>query len=249
MSNDVAGKDPRWGASGRDMKALAILATLRAVCGDRIRDGQWLDVGCGSGLIASALAPHVDAIRGVDPEPWQRWADLQADQSNLRFDVGGVEDLSTLIPDASIDVVICNQVYEHVPDPAALIQQLHRVLKPGARCYFAGPNLLWPVEPHVFLPFVHWLPRGPVIQALASLGITRIHGLDAWSLDAWRLQGLLRGAGFEVVTALRARARAGIDIGEGGLAARLAAVMPPWLERLLLPLHPAFVFVLRKPEA
>jgi SAM-dependent methyltransferase len=248
MSEHDGGKDPRWGASGRDVKALAILGTLRAESGDRIVGGQWLDLGCGSGLIASSLARHVGAIQGVDPEPWSRWPELQAVHPNLRFDVGGVDDLPGLVPDASIDVALCNQVYEHVPDPAALVAELHRVLKPGGTCYFAGPNLLWPIEPHVHLPFVHWLPRAPVIRFLSAMGVSRIRGLDAWSLDAWRLRALLRGAGFELHSAFPARARAGIAVGEAGLAARLAARMPAWLERLLLPLFPGFVFILRKPR-
>lgn len=248
MSEHDAGKDPRWGARDRDTKALAILGTLRAESGERIVGGQWLDLGCGSGLIASSLAPHVGAIQGVDPEPWSRWPGLQAVHANLRFHVGGVDDLPGLVPDASVDVALCNQVYEHVPDPAALVRELHRVLKRGGICYFAGPNLLWPIEPHVHLPFVHWLPRAPVIWLLSAMGVSRIHGLDAWSLDAWRLRALFLGAGFEWHSAFRARARAGIEVREAGLAARLAAKMPAWLERLLLPLLPGFVFILRKPN-
>ena len=248
MAEATPAQDPRWGAQGRNAKALAILGTLRSTCGDGITGGQWLDVGCGSGLIAATLAPHVGSIRGIDPEPWERWGSLQAEHGNLRFDAGGVDDLPALVPSASIDVAVCNQVYEHVPDPSALIRELHRVLKPGGRCYFAGPNLVWPIEPHVFLPFVHWLPRSWVIRGLSSVGVSRIHELDAWSLDAWRLRGLLRRAGFEIRLAFRARACAGIEVGERGLAARLASAMPGWLERATLPLHPGFVFVLRKPD-
>lgn len=247
MAEGAPAQDPRWGAKGRDAKALAILGTLRLTCGQDVTAGQWLDVGCGSGQIAAALAPHVEAIRGIDPEPWSRWVALQAERENLRFDVGGVDDLPALVSAASVDIAICNQVYEHVPDTAVLIRELHRVLKPGGRCYFAGPNLAWPIEPHVFLPFVHWLPRASVIRILAAAGVTRIHGLDAWSLDAWRLQDLLRRAGFKIDLAFRARARAGIEVGERGLATRLASAMPHWLERATLPLHPGFVFVLRKP--
>ena len=247
MVENFASTDPRWGARDRDAKALAIMDTLRSTCGESISKGQWVDIGCGSGLIASSLAPHVAAIRGVDPEPWSRWSGLQEAFSNLSFNIGGVDDLPAIIPDASIDVAICNQVYEHVPDPGKLISELYRVLKPGGVCYFAGPNLLWPIEPHVFLPFVHWLPREAVIKLLSALGISRIRELDAWSLDAWRLRALLRNAGFDLQLAFRARACAGVSVGEGGVATRLASIFPKWLEHLSLPLHPGFVFILRKP--
>jgi SAM-dependent methyltransferase len=248
MIEPEAGNDPRWGSEGRDAKALALLGTLRAEVGNRVVDGKWLDLGCGSGLIACSLAPQVGSILGVDPEPWARWQGLQSAHANLRFAVGGVDQLQGLVPDNSVDVAICNQVYEHVPNPAALVHELYRVIKPGGSVYFAGPNLVWPIEPHVHLPFVHWLPREAVIRVLSSLGVSRIHGLDAWSLDAWRLRKLLAGAGFTVSSAFAVRARAGLDAGEGGLAVRLAAMMPHWLERLLLPLLPGFVFVLRKPR-
>lgn len=248
MDKATAPNDPRWGACDRETKALAILGTLRSTCGADVSKGQWLDIGCGSGLIASSLALHVEAIRGVDPEPWDRWSALQAAFSNLRFDVGSVDDLPDLVPDASVDVVICNQVYEHVPDRVRLADELYRVLKPGGYGYFAGPNLLWPVEPHVFLPFVHWLPRVAVIEFLSFLGVSRIRELDAWSLDAWRLRALLRNAGFDLQLAFRARASAGISAGERGLATRLASKLPAWIERISLPLQPGFVFILRKPR-
>lgn len=247
MAETTTFTDPRWGARDRDTKALAIMGTLRSMCGESISKGQWLDIGCGSGLIASSLAPHVEAIRGVDPEPWSRWSGLQEAFSNLRFNVGGVDSLPAIVPDASVDVAICNQVYEHVPDPANLISELYRVLTPGGVGYFAGPNLLWPVEPHVFLPFVHWLPREAVIKVLSALRVSRIRQLDAWSLDAWRLCALLRNAGFDLQLAFRARARAGVAAGEGGIATRLAAILPTWLEHVSLPFHPGFVFILRKP--
>jgi ubiquinone/menaquinone biosynthesis C-methylase UbiE len=149
--------DPRWGQRDRDIKAHAIAQTLRHYMSLPLEQADCVDIGCGSGGIAFHLAPLVRSMVGVDPESWQRWKDFQDQRKNLQFLQESVESLS--IPDASVDVVICNQVYEHVPDPKRLIQEIHRILKPGGYCYFAGPNLLFPIEPHIFWPFVHWLPR------------------------------------------------------------------------------------------
>jgi len=67
---------PRWGSEGRERKAMVILETMVARCGDLDAGGTWLDIGCGSGGIASALAHHVGRIVGIDPEPWSAWASL-----------------------------------------------------------------------------------------------------------------------------------------------------------------------------
>ena len=53
------------------------------------------------------------------------------------------------LPDASVDGLLCEVVLEHVPDSAAAIRELHRVLKPGGRIYLTLP-FLWPyhASPH-----------------------------------------------------------------------------------------------------
>jgi SAM-dependent methyltransferase len=160
--------------------------------------------------------------------------------------VGSCRELTNRIGAGCVDVAICNQVYEHVDSVVDLLAQLRQVLATHGVCYFAGPNLLWPIEPHVHLPFVHWLPRRAVIGVLQSIGVSRISGLDAWSLDVWRLQRLFAQAGFSARPAFSARARAGYALGEGGLPMRLAAALPGPLVDLLRPLLPAFVFILRK---
>jgi hypothetical protein len=120
------------------------------------------------------------------------------------------------------------------------------VLRPEGVCYFAGPNLLWPVEPHVHLPFVHWIPNQAAVGLLKWLGNDRHGYLDARSLDIWRLRRLFRRTGFVARSAFVARARAGIELGEAGIALRLAASMPPIVENAVQPVVPGFVHVLYK---
>ena len=59
----------------------------------------------------------------------------------------------------SFDVVICSQVYEHVPDPGKMFDEIFRVLKHGGVCYFAANNRLALNEPHYHLPFLSFMPR------------------------------------------------------------------------------------------
>ncbi len=241
-------EDPRWGAEGREPRAQAIFATLLKVAGARFERGVWLDIGCGSGGIAAAIAPKVRQMIGVDPEPWPRWED-DGRRAGAVFHVGSYEDLPILLGDATVDVAICNQVYEHVPSAETLVRSIARVLKPGGVCYFAGPNLLWPIEPHVYWPFVHWLPRGFALKLMAFLGSSRTSDLDAWSLDLWRLRGLFRRAGLDCQSVIAERLQVEAEMAPARRTLAWAARAPHFVFRWLLPLSPGFVFLLRKPEA
>lgn len=244
VESESAHTDPRWGQQDRDRKAEAILATLQLHCGRDLTRGTWLDIGCGSGGVAATLAQHVERVVGVDPEAWNRWVRFRQDHPNLYLHQGSYRDLRTLLQDDSINVVVCNQVYEHVDDPVALLTEIYRVMKSGGICYFAGPNLLWPIEPHVFWPIVHWLPRNFAHRLMRRLGSSEPEALDAWSTHYWHLTKWFRGAGFAASNAIAARINS--DLAARGWWVRL----PGWFAMLvdaLAPLSPGFVFVLRKP--
>jgi len=239
-SNDAA-SDPHWGAEDRDRKAQNILQCLELMTDRDLSRLSCVDIGCGSGGISFHLAPAFDSVCGVDPEPWQRWQEFTAERPNLSFRPGSVESLG--IADESVDVVICNQVYEHVPSPKMLIAQIYRILKPGGICYFAGPNLLYPIEPHVHWPFIHWIPRSWALAILGRFAPEKVPILDAYSTTHWRLKQWLRE--FIIVDAApdlvkhRARTTAGVW--------RVFRPIPVQLLRLFAFLSPGFVFVLTKP--
>lgn len=242
---DATGRppDPRWGQEGREAKAEAILGTLQQHTGQALTDGVWLDIGCGSGGIAATLASHVQQVIGVDPERWERWDAFRAAHANLVFHEGTYRDLERLLGNESIDVVVCNQVYEHVDDPVALLQSIQQVLKPGGLCYFAGPNLLWPIEPHVFWPFVHWLPRRFAHAVMTALGSRKAVELDAWATHFWKLNGWFHMTGFTAASVIALRLKAG-----GAFRSPLMKIATPFapLGDVLAPIGPAFVFALRK---
>lgn len=237
---------PRWGNEHRDHKAQAIWSVLHASCGPDVGNGFWLDMGCGSGGIAYGLAPHVQNIVGVDPEPWPAWRELAARTSNLSFRVARCDNATPPADPASIDVVVCNQVYEHVADPSQLIRNIATILKPGGCCYFAGPNLLWPIEPHVFWPFVHWLPRNFAQGLMRALGSKRAEELDAWSFSYWRLVRLFRDNGFSHASAIHQRLNASMAKGATFLPLKSATRVPSAAVVALTPVAPGFVFILRK---
>lgn len=239
-------EQPRWGNEARDRKALAIAATMSLCRGNAVFRGCWLDVGCGSGGIAAALSEHVRAIVGVDPEPWREWEGETQRHGNLSFKVASFDSPELPVESASFDVVVCNQVYEHVTDPRQLLRNIHGALRPGGCCYFAGPNLLWPVEPHVFWPFVHWLPRDWAHRLMAALGSKRVKEFDAFSHPSWTLTRWFNEVGFSVENALPGRVQVELELKRAAVAARLSRLVPKALWNALLPVAPGFVFVLEK---
>ena len=98
----------------------------------RVRPGEIvLDAGAGEcpfkPLFAHAHYIGVDSCVGND-----EW-----DYSQL----GLVSDLFRLgVRPNSVDHVLCNDVLEHVPDPAALIAALYEVLKPGGNLFLSAPQ-------------------------------------------------------------------------------------------------------------
>lgn len=243
MQNESALNTPRWGGQQRSAKAQAIWHTLASRWGTDIAQGQWVDIGCGSGDIAAHLATKVQKIVGMDPEPWPRWSGLAHDHPNLTLLVGSYDAERTVIPPESADVLICNQVYEHVPDPIGLICFIHRTLKPGGYCYFAGPNLLFPLEPHVYWPFIHWLPRRLARKIMALTGSKKV--LDANSAHYWRLRSWFDG--FEVYDALPLIVSAPEAYGREGFFWKILAKFPASLINALAFTSPGFVFLLKKP--
>jgi 2-polyprenyl-3-methyl-5-hydroxy-6-metoxy-1,4-benzoquinol methylase len=234
---------PRWGNKNRKQKAHAILQTIRhytppgyftkAVC---------LDIGCGNGEIAFHLAPHVYTVTGIDPEPWHDWHQWQQQRPNLNYLIESAMRLS--YANNTVDLIVCNQVYEHVPDPVLLIYEINRVLKPGGYCYFAGPNLLFPIEPHVFWPFVHWLPRRLAVRMMQLAGSKGI--LDAHSTHYWRLRRWM--GSFVIHNAIPDIIKQPEQYGYSHWLWRGLSYIPSSLLNSLTWLSPGFVFVLQKPQ-
>lgn len=163
-------------------KALKITAILGDACGDRLATARCLDLGCGVGVIAEQLCPAVGWVVGMEME---RSLIEQASSALNRVQGDGQR-----LPygDAAFDVVVCAQVYEHVPDAGRLVAEIGRVLRPGGVCFFSGPNRLWPYEYHYRTWFVHWLPDRWRDQALTWLGRGQLPRVRLYSW--WQLRGL-----------------------------------------------------------
>ena len=153
----------------RQRKAATVLAVLREALGDRVAEAKVLNLGCSTGIIDEYLAGHVASMTGVDiDEPAIALARSRRRASNVEFQLDDAMRLS--FADASFDVVICSQVYEHVPDPERMMGEIHRVLRADGVCYFAATNRWALVEKHYKLPFLSWLPSTLADRYIQLLG-------------------------------------------------------------------------------
>ena len=92
-----------------------------------------LDVGCGGGILSEAMARTGARVLGVDlSRPVLDVAELHALEGKVPVEYRAVsaEDLAQERP-ASFDLVTCMEMLEHVPDPAATVQALASLARPG----------------------------------------------------------------------------------------------------------------------
>jgi SAM-dependent methyltransferase len=142
---------------GRERKAATMLAVLADALGGRLDVARGLNIGCSTGIIDSLIASRLAHLTGIDiDEAAIEFANREHATPKLDFRVGDAMALD--FADGSVDVVVCSQVYEHVPDPKRMMAEILRVLAPGGVCYFAATNRLCLIEQHYFLPFLSWLP-------------------------------------------------------------------------------------------
>jgi len=183
--------------------------------------GHLVDYGCGNGAQTRLLAPLFARTTGVDVQP-DLLATLRAgaerDALGDRLSAVLIEADGVPLPDGCADVVTSFTVLEHVPDEAAALAEMRRLLRPGGRLIISVPNRWWifethgadlPLLPWNRVPFFSWLPK-------------------AWH-DRWarariyrrrEILALLRSAGFTPTADLRMTAP--MDMLPGAALRRLA---------------------------
>ena len=110
-------------------------ARLRRLLAPLTGNERALDVGCGTGAFAYALAPLVGEVVGVDSsEEYVASARAHAPEG-CRFVLGNAESLD--FPYGDFDLVGCLRVLHHVRRPELVVSELARVTRPGGRIVIA----------------------------------------------------------------------------------------------------------------
>jgi ubiquinone/menaquinone biosynthesis C-methylase UbiE len=192
---EARGKNPRFAKMLDDyLDAMSIDRTARV-----------LDMGCGTGLAARAIARREDFsghITGVDLSPYlvaaaKRLASEERLAEHLEFLAGDVRKLN--FADGSFDAVIGHTLLSHVEDPLAVLKEAARVVRPGGMFDHPDPVKGKAYDEAIITALVtnprvmRQLPRllqaaGLELVASASYVLSEIGKADFWAsaIDAYR---------------------------------------------------------------
>lgn len=117
---------------------LAWIDSLASLSGKRV-----LDIGCGGGILADAMARKGATVVGADLATKSlkvaQLHALEAQTPNVSYLEISAENLALEQP-ASFDVVTCMEMLEHVPDPQSIVTACATLVKPGGWVFFSTLN-------------------------------------------------------------------------------------------------------------
>jgi len=145
--------------------------------------GRVLEVGVGSGLNFPYYGDQVEHVFGLDPSPrLLAIATQRAAAARIPIDLALGSATAIPLGDSSVDTIVMTWTLCSIPDPAAALREMRRVLKPGGRLLFVEHGLS--PEPDV----VRWQHRlTPVWRRVAG----------GCHLDR-KMDELMRAAGFDL---------------------------------------------------
>ena len=194
----------RWWDKNSEFKPLHDINPLRANWIDNlapVAEKKVLDVGCGGGILAEALAQRGAQVTGIDMgDAPLGVAKLHQLESGLSIDYqkSTAEDYAQQ-HESAFDIVTCLEMLEHVPDPSSIVQACAKMVKPGGHVFFSTINR----NPKAFLfaiigaeYLLRLLPRGTHEYAK----FIRPSELAKWSREADLQVNQMTGLLFNPVT-------------------------------------------------
>jgi len=194
----------RWWDPDGEFRPLHEINPLRANWIDErapVADKTLLDVGCGGGILAEAMALRGATVTGIDmgegPLAVARLHQLESGVE-VTYHQSTAEDFADAHA-GTFDVVCCLEMLEHVPDPGAVIEACARLVKPGGDLFFSTINR----NPKAFLfaivgaeHILRLLPAGTHEYEK----FIRPSELAQWIRDAGLLRGDMTGLTYNPLT-------------------------------------------------
>lgn len=238
-------QDQMLNETGRQQKAEKVLRVLAHFRGtDDLSGCTVLDLGCSLGFFTEAALRHGATSIGVDIDAPGLAGARAARDPGCAFLCADGEALP--FPDASVDVVVFNHIYEHVVDADLVMAEIRRVLTPDGVLYLGMANKLVVIEPHYKLPFLSWLPA-PAADAY----MRRFGPMDAYHERFRTYPGLRRMAhgltvhDYTFSILADSEAFAAEDVVPR-LAPKLFSSLPAPVLTALRPIAPTYIWVASK---
>ena len=136
----------RWWDPDSEFRPLHQINPLRLEWIDelaRLKGQRALDVGCGGGILAEAMARRASHVTGIDlatrPLGVARLHALESGVENIEYREIAAEALAAEAP-GHFDVVTCMEMLEHVPDPSSVVRACATLVRPGGWVFFSTLN-------------------------------------------------------------------------------------------------------------
>lgn len=135
----------RWWDPSSEFRPLHEINPLRLEWIDglaALKGRRVLDVGCGGGILAEAMAAAGADVTGIDlSEKALSVARLHLFESGHKVDYQhlSAEHMAKAHPDG-FDIVTCMEMLEHVPDPASVVRACAQLVRPGGDVFFSTLN-------------------------------------------------------------------------------------------------------------
>ena len=199
----------RWWDPEGEMRPLHELNPVRLEYVERsgpLTGRDVIDVGCGGGLLAEAMARKGARVTALDmAQDLLDVAKLHATESGVRVNylLESAEDHAATHA-SGYDVVTCMEMLEHVPDPAQVVTALAALVKPGG---------------HVFVSTINRTPRAYLRAVIGAEYVLRLLPTGTHTYDKFIRPSEL--AAWAQAAGLRTLDVAGLDYDPFGRSARI----------------------------
>ena len=146
----------------RRVKAEKILKIIKDFSQKDLSQCRCLEIGCSTGINTNYMSDTFAECIGIDIDDDAVKFGYSNKKSHSYFIIGDAMRLP--FRSNEFDVILCNHVYEHVPDSELLMKEVYRVLKRDGFCYFAAGNKFSLVEGHYHLLFLSWIPKKLIVS-------------------------------------------------------------------------------------